>query len=315
MRLIVFVALLVATTSHAVDVTLAWDPSEDAESYVVYWDIQSQPPGGYAHSLNVGNVTQTLISGLDADTTYYFVAKAFATIDGKQAQSPNSREVSFLSRSTPLSDGEQQYDAEWGITAGDSNLTGFKVLFESSEGVPTLGAADSLPGLDLPGIQALGLPLNLQPAGASLKTPVKIFLPCLDPAVTSIYYYGDVATDWKLANAADTPDVIEPAAQGWMVAWHDNSNHLRARENNPTTTPPTVAIKVQHFSGVQAAIPAGSGSSGGGGGGGCLIAAAAFESHLYRHPLLVLIGLGLVLLVAACWRLRPVDRREKGGKG
>jgi len=53
-----------------------------------------------------------------------------------------------------------------------------------------------------------------------------------------------------------------------------------SRVNHNETTPPTIEIKVNHFSGVQAGK---TGGGGGGGGGGCFIATAAFGSYMEPH--------------------------------
>src|SRR5690242_17490548 len=68
-------AMLCGTTAQAASLTLAWDPSPDPVSgYVVYWGTQS---GVYTQSLDVGKTTTRQISGLGANTPYYFTVRAY----------------------------------------------------------------------------------------------------------------------------------------------------------------------------------------------------------------------------------------------
>ena len=68
--------LAVSAVANAATVTICWDPSAgpDVAGYVVYWGTQS---GVYTTSLDVGNQTQQLITGLADGTTYYFVVRAY----------------------------------------------------------------------------------------------------------------------------------------------------------------------------------------------------------------------------------------------
>ena len=77
---LVVVALMAAAGRPAVagNASLAWDPVTDADlaGYRVYYGTS---PGVYTLSVDVGNVTQTTISGLTDCTTYYFGVKAYDT--------------------------------------------------------------------------------------------------------------------------------------------------------------------------------------------------------------------------------------------
>ncbi len=57
-------------------VSLSWDPSADATvvGYKIYYGTTSQ---GYTSSVNVGNVLSATITGLTANTTYYFAATTY----------------------------------------------------------------------------------------------------------------------------------------------------------------------------------------------------------------------------------------------
>ena len=88
--------LAVSTVANAATVTIGWDPSAgpDVAGYVVYWGTQS---GVYTASLDVGNQTQQLITGLADGTTYYFVVRAY---NSAAMLSDPSNELSFSSSST-----------------------------------------------------------------------------------------------------------------------------------------------------------------------------------------------------------------------
>lgn len=92
-----------------------------------------------------------------------------------------------------------------------------------------------------------------------------------DLSSLTIYNYNhNPKTGWKLAIEGD----------GWLVPG--------SRVNHPETNPPTIEIKVHHFSGVQAGgtinpVVDNSGGNGGSGGGGCFIATAAYGSYLDPH--------------------------------
>ena len=87
------VALLCASIGaawvHAADVTLAWDPNaEPVDGYRLYYGTTS---GVYTDSMDAGDTTQATLTGLNLDTTYYIVVRAY-NIDG---ESGNSNEVSW----------------------------------------------------------------------------------------------------------------------------------------------------------------------------------------------------------------------------
>jgi len=92
-------SIAVSTVANAATVTLAWDPSAgpDVAGYAVYWGTQS---GVYTTSLDVGNQTQQLITGLADGTTYYFVVRAY---NSAAMLSDPSNELSWSSSSTSSS--------------------------------------------------------------------------------------------------------------------------------------------------------------------------------------------------------------------
>ena len=94
--------LVTASYIHAAGVTLAWDPP-DAESggpvegYMLYWGTIS---GIYPNSKDVGNMTQDTVSGLDEESQYYFIVKAYN--GGGSNIGPASNEISWsYSDTTP----------------------------------------------------------------------------------------------------------------------------------------------------------------------------------------------------------------------
>ena len=77
--------------AYAASITLAWDPSpsENIAGYKIYYGTESR---NYSYPpVDVGNVTQCTIRGLDRNKIYYFADTAY-TDDG--TESPFSPEVS-----------------------------------------------------------------------------------------------------------------------------------------------------------------------------------------------------------------------------
>jgi hypothetical protein len=79
-------------TVPAGHVTLAWEPSSDTNvvGYNIYYGVASHT---YPNMINVGNVTNTTISGLVGGTVYYFAVTAY---DGFGDESDFSDEISYL---------------------------------------------------------------------------------------------------------------------------------------------------------------------------------------------------------------------------
>jgi hypothetical protein len=168
------------------------------------------------------------------------------------------------------------------VTSGD--LEGCMIIYDSSEPVqPTLGPTDELPPFDDANINAVGVPMNLQPPTV-FTTPVKILIPCpghADVSILSIYLYNGI--EWVLA--CDTIDV-QPGGEGWMVPG--------SRKNHNGTTPPTIEIKVYHFTGVQAG--AASVRSGSEDDGGCFISICVQDSTMKVSYILIICLITAILL-------------------
>jgi hypothetical protein len=164
-------------------------------------------------------------------------------------------------------------------SVNSGNLAGTKIVFDSTEPMtPTFGPTNEIPALDTGGMDAVGVPMNLQPPTV-FNTPVTIFIPCPGYEYTntiSVYRYNGAS--WVFA--CDASGTVQTGGEGWMVPG--------SRVNHNLGSPSTIEIQVYHFTGVQAAAstspqPAGPTPSGGGGGGGCFIATAAYGTAMEPH--------------------------------
>ncbi len=63
-----------AQLSHSAEVTLAWDYSDQATGYYIYYGLES---GNYSAKIDVGADLQYTIIGLDDFTSYYIAATAY----------------------------------------------------------------------------------------------------------------------------------------------------------------------------------------------------------------------------------------------
>jgi hypothetical protein len=262
---------LIGMQAYGASVTLGWDESTgpNLDHYVVSWGTSA---GNYTDSEDVpGDTTTHKIAGLAANTRYYFTVTA---VDDEDNESTVSREVSWIKHLDVDEDGR---DTEWGITTG--TLKNFDVVFDDTAEIPTLGNSGDIPGVNLPGVFRVGIPLNLQPSGTYFNPPVKIFIPCpghTNVSNLNVYYYDHNTLRWYLANDADDQYRVQPDAVGWMVPG--------SRVNRNNGDPSTIEIEVYHFSGVQAGSSTGDTNStnpsftsvdSGSGGGGCFIATAS----------------------------------------
>jgi PKD repeat protein len=86
-------ALIPLRSASAAEVTLAWEPGVgEIDGYLLHWGTSS---GVYPNSIDVGNVTQYTVTGLQEGVTYYFVIQAY----NEYGKSPNSNEVQWVASS------------------------------------------------------------------------------------------------------------------------------------------------------------------------------------------------------------------------
>jgi len=166
------------------------------------------------------------------------------------------------------------------ISVDSGDLVGAQIIFDSYETVsPTFGPLNELSALSISGVNGVGVPMNLQPPTVfddPVNKPVTIFIPCPGHQyVNALNIYRYTGTSWVLA--CDVSGNVQPGGEAWMVPG--------SRVNHNNGSPPTIEIRVYHFTGVQAGSPS---SSGGGStdeaaGGGCFIATAAYGSNMDRH--------------------------------
>jgi hypothetical protein len=143
--LFVFVSLAVASqrTFAVQSAPLSWNPSGDTNvaGYRVYYGGASQ---SYTNSVTVGNVTNTVISGLVDGCTYYFAAKSY---DSAGNESEFSNEASISSSSVAAT-------GEISLSTSPFDTSGGQYLFSLANGAPvgvsinpTNGILNWAPGL------------------------------------------------------------------------------------------------------------------------------------------------------------------------
>jgi hypothetical protein len=133
------------------------------------------------------------------------------------------------------------------VTSGD-DLNGFELEYESDEPVtPYVKDSAEIPSLDLEGVAPVGAPVNLGPPNV-FNNPVTLNLPVPgdgDPGELHLYLYDGV--EWNHASSSyNRGGEVLPGGDGWIVpgslVYHDD------------TEPPTLEVKVNHFSAAQAAF-------------------------------------------------------------
>ena len=83
------VAFFLSALAFGAQVHLAWDPSSgQVDGYRIYYGTT---PGSHPTRVDVGNVTDYLVTGLQEATTYYFVVRAF----NQYGESGDSNEISW----------------------------------------------------------------------------------------------------------------------------------------------------------------------------------------------------------------------------
>jgi hypothetical protein len=89
--LLLAILSLLVPAAHAGQVTVAWDanPEPEVAGYKIYYGTRS---GSYTASLDAGNATSILLSGLQDGATYFFAAVAY---DASNNESGFSNEITY----------------------------------------------------------------------------------------------------------------------------------------------------------------------------------------------------------------------------
>jgi hypothetical protein len=84
--ILIFVLSSLPSVVHGAEVTLAWyaNTESDLAGYNIYYGTAS---GDYSDSIDVGDVTEYTVTGLDDGGTYYFAATAYDEDDNESAYS------------------------------------------------------------------------------------------------------------------------------------------------------------------------------------------------------------------------------------
>jgi subtilisin family serine protease len=272
---------------------LSADPNTQVTRLWVVYD-RSQESGGLKN-FPFGSSVNVKVDATDSMTN----AMPQASFDFKvetQVQSDEAWAPENLPDSQPVAVDDEDLDGglDDGVEVLSGQMTGAKIIFDSSElQTPLFGPIDEIPALT--GANGVGIPMNLQPP-AVFNTPVKILIPCPGYSTVgglNVYYYN--GNRWVLA--VDAAGNVHVGGDGLVVPG--------SRVNRNDTDPPSIELRVIHFSGFQAGAPAVSsggtsaGGGDGGGGGGCFIATASRGAALFWHLMvyavfnLALAGLGI----------------------
>jgi hypothetical protein len=131
------------------------------------------------------------------------------------------------------------------IEITEGKLRGAKVIYSSLEpSTPEFGSLDGIEEINLEGIQAAGLPVNLMPHTV-FDTPVTLFLPVSENAdIRSVGLAYHDGTQW--VPAVDAEGNTLSGAEGWLVPG--------SRVNHEQSSPPVIEVQVYHFSAAQAVV-------------------------------------------------------------
>jgi len=127
--------IFLAIPAFGAEVHLVWDPSPgDVTGYRIYYGTSQ---GNYPNKIDVGNVTDYVVTGLEEGVTYYFVARAY----NQYGESENSNEVTWASSSTdttPPGDisaftatpGDSQVELSW-TNPNDNDFAGVMIRYRT----------------------------------------------------------------------------------------------------------------------------------------------------------------------------------------
>jgi len=212
------------------------DDTEVTKLWVVYDRSKEAAYGSYSYdrSVNIKVDAKDIRGDWMTQASYDFKIETETEHNEAQANLPDSG---------PVDPDDQDlggaYDAGSQVNSGD--IEGAKIIYDSSEPVtPRFGPMNELPPLGLTEVEAVGMPMNLEPPTA-FNTPVKVFIPCPDYTdVSSLCVYLYNGTSWVLA--CDTSGNVQPGGAGCIVP------ESRVNHND------CIEVQLYHFSGVQAAV-------------------------------------------------------------
>ena len=252
-------------------------PDTGVTNFWAQYDRSADTKDTYTYGNSVGvsvYVTDTGGSSLDSQT-YNYIVESQDEHDAAQSNLPSS--------TTGYESGTSDFLIIEVVNTGttDSPLEGATMVFNLDDGgvTPYFGPIDAIPALDISGVAAVGIPVNLQPPRV-FPSGITVFIPCPGYTVVSaLYIYGYDGSTWKaVCNSSGT--VLE-GGEGWMIPG--------SRVNTNNGNPSGITIRVYHFSGLIAGEPPAGGSDdadegtpggsspeeeielAGGGGGGCFI--------------------------------------------
>jgi len=254
------------------------DPNELENNVTKLWAIYDRSTDDWhGNTYSVGTIVTISVDAKDKNQNwmdqgvYSFKVETQQQHNDAEDNLPSSGD---LSPNDPDLEGSYIYDTGAQVSSGQ--LNGAKILYDSNEPVlPTFGPINEIPALNISGVNAVGVPMNLQPPTV-FNTPVKIFIPCPGhqyASTLSVYRY--TGTSWVLA--CDASGIVQSGGEGWMKPG--------SRVNYNSGTPSMIEMQVYHFTGVQAGSPGVSVgiSTDAAAGGGCFIATAAYGSHMDWH--------------------------------
>ena len=219
---LVFIILMFSTVSYAAEVTMAWDASSgDPAGYRIYFGTST---GVYTGNVDVGNVTEYTLAGLAADTTYYFVVRAY----NESGESGNSNEVPWIYEtadteppvvsvsgpetvSNPLlnlngtaSDNQEITEVTWennrggsGIASGTSSWAITGITLGEGENVITISATDAAGNVGIADIYVTyTLPVDTTTPVVSISGPDSVSESVVDLSGTASDDTGVTGVTW-----------------------------------------------------------------------------------------------------------------------
>jgi hypothetical protein len=245
-------------------IKLTGDGNTSVTKLWITYDRSLDTPGNFQFDTMV-TVTVDVINrrGVAVQASYDF--KVETQQEHNDAHDPaNLPDTAPVDPTDPALEGP--YDTGIQVTSGE--LDGAKVISVSIEPLsPYFGPLDEIPSIT----GGRGAPMNLEPFTV-FNTPVKLFVPYpKDDDVTQLAIYVYKGGTWVCG--CDSKGRVRPGGQGWMVPG--------SRVDHTDTDPPTMEIKVYHFSAIQAGPDVGDPGilslSGAETGGGCFISIVAGE--------------------------------------